>query len=246
MGDGTLLPLPDRMRQYIVDRFYGPRPPEGLARLFSPDRAYQAALVFEHWQFLTGFPRWVGSIIAGTPHLDVISYEVDNLYGELIHDPSVHGGHYGLVLDAGEDAGLSREEIQRGPPGPKMARALEDWYSIARDRPWVETMAAVHATEMLADQRLRDRPGYHLPHLMGDEAFLQGSPYAPQVRKFLATTRADTEHAGRAAELVARYAAEASSEEAVWRTFVRSMDNMALYFEAIAERRRAFLERFPG
>ncbi len=246
MPGAPLLPLPDRMRQYIVDRFYGPRPPEGLARLFSPDRAYQAALLFEHWQFLEGFPRWVGSIIAGTPHLEVITYEVDNLYGELIHDPNVRGGHYRLVLEAAEEAGLSREEILGGPPGPKMARALEDWYAIARDRPWVETMAAVHATEMLADQRLKDRPGYHLPHLMGDEAFLKGSSYAPKVRDFLATTRADTEHAGRAAELVARYAGEASTEEAVWRTFVRSMEDMELYFEAIADRRREFLERFPG
>jgi pyrroloquinoline quinone (PQQ) biosynthesis protein C len=239
--DGSLA---HRMRERIVERFYGTDPPEGIRRLFHPDRAFQAALIFEHWQFLQGFPRWVGSIIAGTPHLDVIEYEVDNLYGELIHDPGVKSGHYALVLEAGVECGLSREEIQRGPPGPKMARAIADWYAIARERPWVETLAAVHGTEMLADQRLRELPGYRLPNLMGDEEFLAKAEYTPAGRRFLATTRADTAHAGRAMALVEKYAPDGPTREAVLRTFERSLDDMALYFEALVERARAFEERF--
>lgn len=230
--------LPDRMRQHIVDRFYGERPPPGLARLYRPDRTYQAALLFEHWQFLQGFPRWVGAIIAGTESLEVIEYEVDNLYGELIHDANAERGHYALVLEAGVEAGLSAEAIRAGPPGPLLARAIADWYAIARERPWVETMAAVHGTEMLADQHLKERPGFRPPHLMGDEAFLDGSGYTPKGRAFLATTRADTQHAGRAAELVDRYAADPGTRERVFATFVRSMGNMELYFAAVEERYR--------
>lgn len=237
--------LADDMRQHVVDTFFGPEPPEGIRRLFAPDPAFQAALLFEHWQFLQGFPRWVGSIIAGTPHLDVVQYEVDNLYGELIHDATAEHGHYALVLDAGVEAGLSREEILRGPPGPKMARAIDDWYAIARERPWVEAMAAVHGTEMLADQRLKERPGYRYPYQMGDESFLRGSGYSPKGRQFLATTRADTEHAGRAAALVERYAVDAATRAAVMETFRRSMRDMGLYFEALVERADAWRGRFP-
>lgn len=236
--------LADDMRQHVVDTFFGATPPEGIRRLFAPDRAFQAALIYEHWQFLQGFPRWVGSIIAGTPHLDVIQYEVDNLYGELIHDANAERGHYALVLEAGTEVGLSREEILRGPPGPKMARAIEDWYAIARERPWVETMAAVHGTEMLADQRLKERPGYRYPYQMGDEEFLRGAAYSPKGRRFLATTRADTEHAGHAAALVEKYATDAPTRSAVMTTFRRSMKDMELYMQALVDRADQWKERF--
>src|SRR5580658_163660 len=148
MTDPGAVSLPDMMRRIVVERFFGPDPPEGMRRIFHPDRAMQAALIREHWQFLQGFPRWVGSVIAGTPHLEVIEYEVDNLYGELIHDPMAERGHYALVLEAGIEAGLTREEIVTGAPTPPLARAIADWYKIARERPWFETMAAVHGTEM--------------------------------------------------------------------------------------------------
>lgn len=239
MGD-----LADRMRRHIVGRFYGEVMPEGLRRLFSPTPAYQAALVYEHWCFLQGFPRWVGSIIAGTDKLDVIEYEVDNLYGELIHDPGAKGGHYAIVLSAGVEAGLSSNELTEARPGPKMALALKDWYDIARTRSWIETMAAVHGTEMLADQNLKKVPGYSLPHIMGDEPFLRPSTYSPSGKRFLGTTRADTQHAGRAAELVEKYAPTSEERDNIFKTFVRSMDNMELYFEAIRERYEEFRVRF--
>jgi pyrroloquinoline quinone (PQQ) biosynthesis protein C len=238
--------LPNAMRQIVVDRFYGPSPPEGMQLLFHPDRAVQAALVHEHWQFLRGFPRWVGAVIHGTPHLDVIEYEVENLYGELVHDPMAANGHYALVLEAGIEAGLSREEIVEGTPHPKLARALEDWYAIARDRPWVETMAAVHGTEMLADQKLKEMPGYSLPYQMGDAEFLDRSGLTEKGRRFLATTRADTEHAGRAADLVAKYATGPGEADAVLATFRRSMDNMGAYMEAVVDRVAEYRRRFEG
>lgn len=236
--------LSDRMRHLVVVRFYGEHMPEGVRLLFRPDRAFQAALIYEHWRFLQGFPRWVGAIMAGTDKLDVIEYEVENLYGELVHDPGVRQSHYRTVLQAGVEAGLTEEEILSGPTGEKMERAIRDWFSIARERPWIESLAAVHGTEMLADQRLKEVPGYRPPHQMGDEEFLQGSGYTSAGRSFLSTTRADTAHAGRAAALVEKYATDDGVREAVFRTFSRSMDNMGLYFEAVVDRRREFRERF--
>lgn len=238
--------LPNAMRQIVVERFFGPSPPEGMRLLFHPDRAVQAAIVHEHWQFLRGFPRWVGAVMHGTPHLDVIQYEVENLYGEMVHDPMAAHGHYALVLEAGVEAGLSREEILQGTPHPKLATALDDWYAIARDRPWVETMAAVHGTEMLADQRLKEIPGYSLPYQMGDAEFLDRSGLTEKGRRFLATTRADTEHAGRAADLVAKYATGPGEPEAVLATFRRSMDDLGLYMDALAARTREYRARFGG
>ena len=235
-----------RMRRYIVERFYGDRMPEALQLVFRPTRAYQAAIVYEHWRFLQGFPRWVGSILAGTDRLDVIEYEVDNLFGELVHDPGLGQSHYDTVLAAGIEAGLSREEIESGPTGPKMERAIRDWYAIARERPWVETMAAVHGTEMLADARLKEIPGYRPPHLMGDEAFLKEAQYTPSGKLFLASTRLDTMHAGRAVELVEKYAPDPAAQEAVFRTFVRSMENMGLFLESVLDRYLVFEARFRG
>ena len=234
--------LPDAMRRIVVERFFGPSPPEGMRLVFHPDLAIQAAIVHEHWQFLRAFPRWVGAVMHGTPHLDVIEYQVENLYGEMVHDPMAANGHYALVLEAGVEAGLTREEILEGTPHPALARALDDWYAIARDRPWFETMAAVHGTEMLADQKLKEIPGYSLPYQMGDAAFLDRSGLTEKGRRFLATTRADTEHAGRAADLVAKYATGPGEPESVLATFRRSMDNMGLYMDALVAR----TAEYPG
>lgn len=234
--------LGDAMRATVVERFYGDEPPEGVRLLYDPDAAFAKALVYEHWHFLQGFPRWCGHVIAGTPHLDVITYEVDNLHEELVHDAAVDGGHYDIIRDAAKEMGWTEADLDAGEPGPKMAKAIADWYDIARTRPWVETMAAVHGTEMFADQRLKQVPGFRMPNLVSDRSFLEKEGYGPKTRRWLSTTAADTEHSGLAVDLVETYAEEASTPEAVLRTFRRSMDDMALYFEAMVERRAAILD----
>ena len=122
-----------------------------------------------------------------------------------------------------------------------MQRAIDDWYAIVRDRPWVEAMAAVHGTEMLADQRLKQHPDFAMPSIVSDRSFIEQGAFGPATRRWLSTTAADTAHAGRAADLVAKYAATDSTPDAVLATFRRSMDDMRLYLEAIAERRRELL-----
>ena len=234
--------LADALRTIVVHTFYSKSPPEGVRLLYAPDAAYVKALTIEHWQFLQAFPRWCGAIVAKCPHQDVWEYEIDNLHDELIHDEAVGGGHYAIVRQACLESGWADEEVDHGRAHPKMERAIDDWYAIVRERPWVEAAAAVHGTEMLADQRLKKHPDFAMPSIVSDRSFIEQGAFGPATRRWLSTTAADTAHAGRAADLVAKYAATDSTPEAVLRTFRRSMDDMTLYFEAIAERRREILE----
>ena len=244
LGDGMSEPpasLADRLRSIVVHAFYAKDPPEGVRLLYAPDAAYVKAVTIEHWRFLQAFPRWCGAIVAGCPHQDVWEYEIDNLHDELVHDEAVGGGHYVIVRQACRECGWSDEEIDRGRAHPKMQRAIDDWYAIVRDRPWVEAMAAVHGPEMLADQRLKKDPAFAMDSIVSDRSFIEKGAFGPATRRWLSTTAADTAHAGRAADLVAKYAATDSTPEAVLETFRRSMDDMTLYFEAIADRRREIL-----
>ena len=234
--------LADQLRTIVVHRFYSKNPPEALRRLYAPDAALVKALTIEHWRFLQAFPRWCGGIMMKSPHQDVWEYESDNLHDELIHDEAVGGGHYVIVRQACLESGWSAEEVDHGQAHQKMARAIDDWTAIVRDRPWVEAMAAVHGTEMLADQRLKKHPDFAMTSIVSDRSFIEQGAFGPSTRRWLSTTAADTAHAGRAADLVAKYAATDSTPEAVLETFRRSMDDMTLYFEAIAERRREILE----
>lgn len=245
MGDGMSEPsmsLADQLRTIVVRAFYSKHPPEALRLLYAPDAALVKAITIEHWRFLQMFPRWCGGIMMKSPHQDVWEYEIDNLHDELIHDEAVGGGHYVIVRQACLESGWTADEVDRGRAHPKMQRALDDWTAIVRDRPWVEAMAAVHGTEMLADQRLKKHPDFAMPSIVSDRSFIEKGAFGPATRRWLSTTAADTAHAGRAADLVEKYAAVDSTPEAVLETFRRSMDNMRLYFEAIAERRREILE----
>ena len=243
--DESSVPLADQLRTIVVRAFYSKNPPEAMRLLYAPDAALVKALTIEHWRFLQAFPRWCGAIMAKSPVQEVWEYEIDNLHDELIHDEAVGGGHYAIVRQACRESGWSDETIDRGRAHPKMQRAIDDWYAIVRDRPWVEAMAAVHGTEMLADQRLKKHPDFAMDSIVSDRSFIEKGAFGPATRRWLSTTAADTAHAGRAADLVAKYAAADSTPEAVLQTFRRSMDDMKLYFEAIADRRREILEGGP-
>ncbi len=244
MGEPSLS-LQDQLRTIVVHAFYSKNAPEAMRILYAPDAAYVKAVTIEHWRFLQAFPRWCGTIVSRSPYQDVWEYEIDNLHEELIHDDAVGGGHYAVVRQACRESGWSDDEIDRGKAHPKMARAIDDWWAIVRERPWVEAMAAVHGTEMLADQRLKQHPDFAMPSIVSDRSFVEKGAFGPATRTWLSTTAADTAHAGRAADLVAKYAATDSTPEAVLATFRRSMADMGLYMEAIAEKRRELLEAGP-
>lgn len=241
MGESSMS-LQDQMRTIVVRAFYSKDAPETVRLLYSPDAAYVKAVTIEHWRFLQSFPRWCGTIVAKSPYQDVWEYEIDNLHEELVHDAAVGGGHYAIVRQACRESGWSDEDIDHGRAHRTMQRAIDDWWAIVRERPWVEAMAAVHGTEMLADQRLKKHPDFAMPSIVSDRSFIEQGAFGPATRTWLSTTAADTAHAGRAADLVAKYAATVSTPEDVLATFRRSMADMGLYLEAIADRRRELLE----
>ncbi len=138
--------LQDQLRTIVVRAFYSKDAPEAMRILYAPDAAYVKAVTIEHWRFLQAFPRWCGMIVAKSPYQDVWEYEIDNIHEELVHDPAVGGGHYTIVRQACRESGWSDAEIDHGHAHPKMQRAIDDWYAIVRERPWVEAMAAVHGT----------------------------------------------------------------------------------------------------
>jgi pyrroloquinoline quinone (PQQ) biosynthesis protein C len=232
--------LADDLRTEVVRTFYGKDAPEAIRLVYRPDDAFVKAVVFEHWQFLREFPRWCGTIVARSTDEDVWAYEVDNLHEELVHDPDAGAGHYEIVRNAARENGWSDADLARGP-GPKMRRALDDWWDIVRTRPTAEAMAAVHGTEMLADQRLKKHPEFAFQGIVSDAGFAQARPYGEWTRRWLSTTAADTGHAGRAADLVEKLSHDGTTPEQVLATFRRSMGDMRLYFEAIMERRATLL-----
>ncbi len=225
------------IRRRFVEKFYGEKPHPFVSALQHPSKATLLGYVFEHQHFLRQWVRSCAFIVAKTDNEDVTAYELDNInteYGGFGGTPA----HYELLLRMGESLGVSRKELLNTPPLPDTAFALRAWDQIARESHWVETMAAMHSLELIADRSVVQE-GAKLTYF--DPSILKTDEVTEATKNFLREGyEADVGHSKEALDLVEKYAEEFSLVEDVQATFVRSMDLFNMYLLARLERGKQF------
>jgi pyrroloquinoline-quinone synthase len=138
----------------------------------------------------------------------------------------------------GESLGISRERILATPPLFDTELAIKTWSEIAEKNHWLETMAAMHGLELIADRNLKN-DGASTSYF--DPLILSGSEVTEATKSFLREGyEADVEHSEEALELVAKYSSQLRITENVQATFLRSINAFDSYLMARLERGRQF------
>jgi pyrroloquinoline-quinone synthase len=144
----------------------------------------------------------------------------------------------------GESLGFSREKILGTSPLPETAKALRTWDVLACESHWVETMAAMHGLELIADKNLRSEVetatmSYFDPTILSRES----REVTEATKDFLREGyEADVEHAEQALRLISKYSEELKLTEDVQVTFLKSIDTFHRYLMARLQRAEEFTE----
>jgi pyrroloquinoline-quinone synthase len=231
--------LQNWIRKRFVEKFYGETPHPFVVALQHPSRATLLGYVVEHQHFLKQWVRSCSYIVAKTDKTDVTMYELDNInteFGGFGGNPS----HYELLLRMGESLGLERNKILETSPLPDTALAIKSWDQIARESHWVETMAAMHSLELIADRTLV-QDGAKMTYF--DPAILKTTTEEVTVgtKNFLREGyEADAVHSKEALDLVEKYSKDLGLIEDVQAVFLKSMDLFHMYLMARLERGEQF------
>jgi pyrroloquinoline-quinone synthase len=225
--------LQNWIRNRFVEKFYGERPHPFVIALQHPSKSTLLGYVIEHQHFLKQWLRSCSFIVAKTDKMDVTMYELDNInteFGGFGGNPS----HYEMLLRMGESLGIGRDRIVETLPLPDTAQAIRTWDQIARECHWVETMAAMHSLELIADRTVV-QDGAKMTYF--DPIILNTGEITDATKNFLREGyEADAIHSREALELVEKYATELGLVEDVQAVFVKSMDLFHSYLMARLER----------
>lgn len=226
------------MKRKFIERFYGKNPHPFVLALQHPSKATLLGYAVEHQHFLRQWTRSCAYIIAKTDKVDVTLYELDNINTEFGGYGPDKPSHYELLIRMGESLGLSRDKIFQTPPLPDTKWAIKTWDTVAEKEHWLETMAAMHPLELIANRNLRADGatiGYFDPSILG------GNEVTDATKNFLREGHeADVEHSEEALDLIAKYAGELGTAENVQATFLRSIDAFDRYLMARLERAKQF------
>lgn len=226
------------MKNRFIERFYGAKPHPFVLALQHPSKATLLGYVVEHQHFLRQWTRSCAYIIAKTDKVDVTLYELDNINTEFGGNGPDKPSHYELLIRMGESLGLPRDRILGTTPLPDTASAISTWNEIAEKEHWLETMAAMHPLELIANRNLRAdgaKMGYF------DPSILSGNEVTDATKQFLREGyEADVEHSEEAMDLIAKYSRDVNTIENVQATFLRSIDAFDRYLMARLERAKQF------
>ncbi|QGA53199.1 TenA family transcriptional regulator [Sulfolobus sp. E5-1-F] len=228
---------PDSLSMWIrtrfIEKFYGDNPHPFIVAMQNPTKGVLLGYVIEHQHFLKNWVKVLSSIVFKTDKDDVLQYELENISVEFI-GYNGRPAHYELLLRMGEALGMPREKILSTPPLPSTQSAIGTWRKIAESKTWLETMAAMHSLELVADRSLV-KYGAKL-HYFNPE-ILSSDEYPQAVKDFLREGyEADVSHAGEALEMVEKYAKEIEMKEKVQVVVLKSFDAFSKYLLARLER----------
>jgi pyrroloquinoline-quinone synthase len=226
------------IKKRFIDRFYGERPHPFVLALQHPSRATLLGYVVEHQHFLRQWTRSCAYIVAKTDKVDVTVYELDNINTEFGGYGSERPSHYEFLLRMGESFGMTRERILGTPPLLDTDLAIKTWSRIAEKDHWLETMAAMHGLELIADRNLKNE-GASISYF--DPTILSSGEVTEATKNFLREGyEADVEHSEEALDLVTKYASQLGITENVQATFLKSIHAFDNYLMARLERGRQF------
>jgi pyrroloquinoline-quinone synthase len=228
----------------FIERFFGKKPHPFVLALQHPTRAVLLGYVLEHQHFLKQWVKSLSWVLAKTDSPEATKEELDNIMTEFYGYGQDRPSHYELLLRMGESLGLERGDILSTPPLPATARAIQTWQDIGKTRHWVETMAAMHSLELIANRDVK-KDGASLTYF--DPAILKGGEVTEETKAFLwEGYEADVEHSEIPLEMVERLATEQGIVEPVQVTFLRSMEAFDSYLMARLERGMQFDARLTA
>jgi pyrroloquinoline-quinone synthase len=226
------------IKKRFIEKFYGERPHPFVIALQHPSKATLFGYVVEHQHFLRQWTRSCAYIIAKTDKVDVTLYELDNINTEFGGYGSEKPSHHELLLRMGESLGFSRETILAAQPLPDTALAIKTWNEIAQNEHWLETMAAMHSLELIADRNLKNE-GAAMSYF--DPAILSSDELTEAAKNFLREGyEADVEHSEEALNLVAKYSSQVGITENIQATFLKSINAFDNYLMARLERTKQY------
>lgn len=226
------------IKKRFIERFYGESPHPFVLALQHPSKATLLGYVVEHQYFLRQWTRSCAYIIAKTDKLDVTMYELDNINTEFGGYGPEKPSHYELILRMGESLGLPRQKALAISPLLDTELAIKTWSNIAEKDHWLETMAAMHGLELIADRNLKNE-GASISYF--DPAILSGDKVTEAAKNFLREGyEADVEHSEEALDLVAKYASQLGITENIQATFLKSIHAFDNYLMARLERGKQF------
>jgi pyrroloquinoline-quinone synthase len=226
------------IKRRFIERFFGEKPHPFVLALQHPSTAVLTGYVLEHQHFLRQWVRSLSWVLAKTNSPEVTKEELDNITTEFYGFGGDRPSHYELLLRMGESLGLKREEILSTPPLQATAEAINTWQEIGEKRHWVETMAAMHSLELIANREVM-REGAKLTYF--DPAILKSGEVTDQTRAFLwEGYEADVEHSEVPLEMVEKFANALEIVGQVQFTFLRSMESFDSYLMARLERGMQF------
>jgi len=226
------------IKKRFIERFYGERPHPFVIALQHPSKAILLGYVVEHQHFLRQWTRSCAYIIAKTDKVDVTLYELDNINTEFGGYGSEKPSHYELLLRMGESLGVSREKILAAQSLPDTALAIKSWNEIAQNEHWLETMAAMHSLELIADRNLKNE-GAAMSYF--DPAILSSDELTEAAKNFLREGyKADVQHSEEALDLVAKYSSQVGMTENIQATFLKSINAFDNYLMARLERAKQY------
>lgn len=151
---------------------------------------------------------------------DVVKEELDNIVTEFYGYGHDRPSHYELLLRMGESLGMDRQTILSTPALPSTAKAIATWQQIGEKRHWVETMAAMHSLELIANRKVIE-DGARITYF--DPSIFTSNQVTEATKAFLREGyEADVEHSEVPLEAVEKYATELRLVEDVQVTFVTS------------------------
>lgn len=228
------------IRQRFVDRFFGSGPHPFVVALQHPSKFTLLGYVCEHQHFLKQWVRSCAFIVAKTSETDVTLYELDNINTEFGGIGTERPSHYKLLLKMGESLGVDEKRMVSITPLPDTASAIKSWNDLAQSAHWVETMAAMHGLELIADRTLRDdgaTMSYFDPEILNPS----NHEVTEATKDFLREGyEADVGHSKEALDLVEKYAHELGLVEEVQSTFLKSIDLFHRYLMARLQRAEEF------
>lgn len=222
------------IKKRFIERFYGERPHPFVLALQHPSKATLLGYVLEHQHFLRQWTRSCAYIVAKTDQVDATLYEIDNITTEFGGLGPERPSHYELLLRMGESLGMTREAVLATPPLLDTRLAINTWSGIAEKEHWLETMAAMHGLELIADRNLKNE-GASMSYF--DPSILSGNNITEATKQFLREGyEADVEHSEEALDLVAKYSSQLRITENVQATFLKSIHAFDNYLMARLER----------
>jgi len=226
------------MKKRFIERFYGDKPHPFVQALQRPSKPTLLGYVVEHQHFLRQWVRSCAYIVAKTDKVDVTLYELDNINTEFGGLGPDRPSHYELLLRMGESLGLPREDALTMRPLPDTLWAIKTWDEMGERDHWLETMAAMHPLELIANRNLK-QDGATLSYF--DPSILTGVEVTEATKNFLREGyEADVEHSEEAMDLIEKYSADLELSESVQATFMKSIDAFDRYLLARLERGKQF------